>query len=181
MKKLHLVFAILSLCLSILFVVLCICTFLPTDTSFLTVKEVFAVSPANNDYDGTNYTMYLTGVVLNTSDSDFTPEQLKIVVTNGKTEKAILLNNVTMYARLKWELNQTFDDTVSYHRVKSVSFLQDGKWIEIENATEHVNYFSFIFLAICLAFAWLCYFNYKKYTFYIELEKITNKPSEEIK
>lgn len=152
------VFAVLV----VLFALLCALELIPKNQSGLTVKEVFQVSSGSlSPFDAPTkeYTCHVRGRVDNPTDRDVRVELLCLTVEGEGKEKTVELEGFLLPARSFREINETFEDTVNYDTVKTVSVTVEGTAETLANRTSNfaisgVLLFGIVGLVIAALLLW---------------------------
>ena len=122
--------------LSLLFAVLTVLELIPNPESGVEIKETVRISSASlSPFDAAEkeYTCLLTGVFSNDTDADIRVDSLRVIVGDGKSEKALELSGFTIPKRASHEISHSFEDVVGYDRVSSVSVTVGGEEDELLN------------------------------------------------
>jgi len=110
--------------LAILFAVLSVLELLPKNQSGLQMKEAIGISSAPLTPLGSQekrYTCLLMGTLENPTDDEIRVEALRVTVEGEGKEKLLELSGFVLPARNSHEVSLSFEDTVNYDSVKSVS------------------------------------------------------------
>ncbi|MBR3895350.1 MAG: hypothetical protein IKJ35_09450 [Clostridia bacterium] len=148
----------------ILFAVLSVLELLPKNRSGLQTKEAFRISSASLtplDSQEKRYTCHLRGTLENPTDDTIRVEALQVTVEGDGGEQLLELleflklpneKEVVMPARTSREVNFSFEGTVDYDTVKSVSVTVSGtaERLPNRNGTPIVSGF-LVFLLVGLA------------------------------
>ena len=153
--KQHIIYRALTvlfgLC-AIALAILAILSLIPAEVETgLTVKETLFVSSSPQNAEKTSYVSQIQGILINESDEELIVDALKIKVSDGKTEREMLLEGFKLPARVSYTLLHEWQDTHNYNRINSVTAVIGGKDASLANATADLpfNFSTVAYLALC--------------------------------
>lgn len=136
--------------LALIFLVVAVLEFLPSEDAGIKVKEKIKVSSSPIDSSKKDYASYLDGLLFNPGEEAIKIEKLEIVVSDGKTERTVPLSGFTLSPRSDYRLSAQWMGTVDYDRIEGIFLTVDEREVVLKN-TEAT--FSFSALAVLATFA----------------------------
>ena len=86
----------------------------------IAVKESFKVSAAPLDAEGKQFTVQLSGYLINYEDKKAEVDSILVVVGDGRERQEIKLDKMTLYPRLAQEIASEWKTNFAFDRVHSV-------------------------------------------------------------
>ena len=147
--------AVFALC-ALVFAVLGVIAMIPpaVDTG-LAVKETVNVSSSLISTTTKITSVQIQGTLINESDKEITVNELKIKVSDGSTEREIVLEGFKLLPRVTHPILYKWEDTRYFNQVNAVIATVDGGEEQLSNLTASMpfDFGALIFFAVCAVLA----------------------------
>lgn len=120
--------------LAVVFLVLLVLAILPPAKKLgIEVKDTVGVS--SSGLDG-GYVVQIAGSIVNLNEETVTADEVRILVSDGRNDKTVVLKDVKLSPRVPYDLLWDWKDTTPYDRVKEVTVVVDGTSESLSNNTQ---------------------------------------------
>ena len=110
-----------------------------TTNETVAVPETVTVSASPIDAGGEKYELRLFGVLMNQTNEEITIGELLIAVEGDGRNETVVLENVVLPSRMRYELAHTWEGSVAFDKVTSVNAVYQGETHPLANYTSGLD------------------------------------------